>query len=86
MSAPAVSVIVPIFNEEGNVVQLQKELQSALGASSYEIIFVDDGSTDDTVAKIDRKPTVRVYNSKRTPAKAPRSMPDCMPRAEMCWF
>ena len=60
MSAPAFSVIVPIFNEEGNVVQLQKELQSALGASSHEIIFVDDGSTDDTVAKIDRKPTVRV--------------------------
>ena len=60
MSAPAVSVIVPIFNEEGNVVQLQEELQSALGASSYEIIFVDDGSTDGTVAKIDRKPTVRV--------------------------
>src|SRR5262249_18889640 len=60
MSVPAVSVIVPIFNEEGNVVQLQRELQSALGASSHEIIFVDDGSTDDTVAKIDRKPTVRV--------------------------
>ena len=60
MSAPAVSVIVPIFNEEGNVVQLQRELQSALAASSHEIIFVDDGSTDDTVAKIDRKPAVRI--------------------------
>jgi dolichol-phosphate mannosyltransferase len=65
MSAPAVSVIVPIFNEEGNVVQLQKELESVLATSSHEIIFVDDGSTDDTVAKIDRKPTVRVLQFER---------------------
>ena len=44
-----VSVVVPIFNEEGNVQELHSEIVKACQGLDYEIIFVDDGSTDATV-------------------------------------
>jgi glycosyltransferase involved in cell wall biosynthesis len=42
------SVIVPVFNEEENIPALYKELREVLGrlGKTFEIIFVDDGSTD----------------------------------------
>jgi dolichol-phosphate mannosyltransferase len=58
--APAVSVVVPVFNEEANMSILQAELRSALARLDHEIIFVDDGSTDQSVAKIENAPHVRV--------------------------
>jgi dolichol-phosphate mannosyltransferase len=58
--APALSVVVPVFNEEGNISILQAELRNALLGLDYEIIFVDDGSTDGTAAKIGPAPQVRV--------------------------
>ena len=60
MTAPAVSVVVPLFNEEENVPILQSELTNALGGYDYEIIFVDDGSRDATRARIAPGPRVRV--------------------------
>ncbi len=57
---PAVSVIVPLFNEEENVALLQAELAAALAGLNYEIIFVDDGSTDDTLSRIPPGPRIRV--------------------------
>ncbi|MDD3345084.1 MAG: glycosyltransferase family 2 protein [Candidatus Omnitrophica bacterium] len=43
-----VSVVIPFFNERGNLIPLLKKLKSVLerGKYDYEIIFVDDGSTD----------------------------------------
>lgn len=58
--SPAVSVVVPLFNEEGNMPGLQSELTSALTGLDYEIIFVDDGSIDGTVARVAADPRVRV--------------------------
>ena len=58
--APALSVVVPVFNEEGNISILQAELRNALLGLDYEIIFVDDGSMDGTAAKIGPAPQVRV--------------------------
>jgi dolichol-phosphate mannosyltransferase len=58
--SPAVSVIVPVFNEEDNMSILQPELRAALAGHDYEIIFVDDGSTDRTVKQIEPAPNVRV--------------------------
>ena len=59
-SRPAVSVVVPLFNEEENVPILQAELAAALAGVPHEIIFVDDGSTDQTLARLTRAPEVRV--------------------------
>ncbi len=51
---PAVSVVVPLYNEEENIPILQSELTAALQGLDYEIVFVDDGSKDATVARIER--------------------------------
>ncbi len=55
-----VSVVVPLFNEQDNVPILQGELASALEGLDYEIIFVDDGSSDATVERITAGPRVRL--------------------------
>lgn len=49
---PALSVVVPVHNEQGNVLPLLAEVTAALEGISggYEVVFVDDGSTDDTAA------------------------------------
>lgn len=59
-SRPAVSVVVPLFNEEENVAILQEELATALRGIDHEIIFVDDGSTDRTLTRLTKSPEVRV--------------------------
>jgi glycosyltransferase involved in cell wall biosynthesis len=56
MSAlPYISVVVPVFNEEGNIQPLIRELVDVLADINrpYEIIFVDDGSTDASPQKLD---------------------------------
>jgi glycosyltransferase involved in cell wall biosynthesis len=46
--APDISVVVPVFNEAENLEELQRELAGALERTgrSFEVILVDDGSTD----------------------------------------
>ncbi|HEX3421701.1 MAG TPA: glycosyltransferase family 2 protein, partial [Candidatus Udaeobacter sp.] len=58
--SPAVSVIVPVYNEEENVPILQAELRAALRDIDHEFIFVDDGSADRTVEQIEAAPNLRV--------------------------
>ena len=50
--APYISVVIPVLNEQGNLEELHRELTEVLGnlKRSYEIVFVDDGSTDRTAA------------------------------------
>ena len=60
LTSPAVSVVVPIFNEEESIGILQSELRDALKGHDYEIIFVDDGSVDQTVERIQPQENVRV--------------------------
>ena len=59
---PSVSVVVPVFNEEENIPILQSELRSALGGLDHEIIFVDDGSTDRSIEKIQRSPEISIVS------------------------
>ena len=49
---PEVSVVIPVFNEEGNLAALHQELTAALDpfGKRYEILFIDDGSTDASFA------------------------------------
>jgi dolichol-phosphate mannosyltransferase len=57
---PQVSVIIPVCNEEGNVGQLQIELELALAEIPHELLFVDDGSVDRTLEQIARNSSVRI--------------------------
>jgi polyisoprenyl-phosphate glycosyltransferase len=42
------SVVIPVFNEADNIPMLLTRLRDSLATFSWELIFVDDGSTDDT--------------------------------------
>lgn len=46
------SVIITVMNEEENIAPLLAAVRSALPSIDYEVVLVDDGSTDKTVAKI----------------------------------
>jgi dolichol-phosphate mannosyltransferase len=59
-NSPAVSVIVPVFNEEQNLSILQAQLRAALSGLDYEIIFVDDGSLDGTAERVEAAPNIRM--------------------------
>lgn len=58
------SVVVPVCNEAENVEPLVREIETAMSGRAYEMLFVDDGSTDETVAILRRLkasvPTLRV--------------------------
>ena len=52
---PAVSVVVPVRNEAGNVAPLIGEIARALeGQWPFEVVYVNDGSTDGTAAELTR--------------------------------
>lgn len=51
---PTLSVLIPVYNEAANVGPLHEEICQALAAiDEYEIIFVDDGSTDGTAGLLE---------------------------------
>ena len=57
MSTPALSVVVPVFNEQDNVAPLVHEIVAALRGNplldgDFEIVYVDDDSRDATLAKL----------------------------------
>jgi glycosyltransferase involved in cell wall biosynthesis len=68
---PEISVVVPMRNESPNVAQLYEELTATFDAfkRSYEIIAIDDGSTDDTFDQLARlqasDPRLRVIRFRR---------------------
>jgi len=50
---PALSVVVPVYNEEGNVAPLVAEIVAALrGRMDFEIVYVDDCSRDATLERL----------------------------------
>ncbi len=65
-SAPEISVVVPVRNEAANILPLISEIEAALGpVASFEIVYVDDGSTDETLKILTRAmadhPCLRVF-------------------------
>jgi glycosyltransferase involved in cell wall biosynthesis len=65
------SIVLPVYNEEGSLPSLISELTDALQelGSSYEIVAVDDGSSDDSVAVLRRlqeqEPHLRIVQFRR---------------------
>lgn len=51
-SEPSVAVIVPAFNEENVIVQTVRSLLASSHPAAFEILVVDDGSTDGTLARL----------------------------------
>lgn len=60
-----ISIIVPVYNESGTILQIQEQLRPLLG--KCEILFVDGGSTDGTAEKI--APEFKVLLSEKGRAK-----------------
>jgi glycosyltransferase involved in cell wall biosynthesis len=71
-----VSVVVPLFNEEESLEPLHGRIRAALERRglAFEIIFVDDGSTDGSLARLEaiaaRDPAVRVVSFRRNYGKS----------------
>lgn len=70
-SYPILSVVIPLLNEAENLALLHQKLTEALVPldRSYEIIFINDGSTDSSASMLDRlfatDPAVRVIHFQR---------------------
>jgi dolichol-phosphate mannosyltransferase len=69
-AVPAVSVVVPVRNEAGNIAALVAEIDAALAGTDYEIVYVNDGSTDSTEAELTalmaRQPRLRQIRHKQS--------------------
>jgi dolichol-phosphate mannosyltransferase len=55
MNKPEISIVIPTYCEEGNIFELYEQLQRELSKSeihSFEIIYVNDGSNDNSLEKI----------------------------------
>lgn len=74
--APEITVLVPVLDEEGSVVELAERVRRVLeeGRRTYELVFVDDGSRDATVARVrdlhEKDPRVKLVRFRRNFGKA----------------
>jgi glycosyltransferase involved in cell wall biosynthesis len=53
---PDLSIVIPVYNEAPNLEELHREIVAALdrGRHSFEVLFIDDGSTDDSFERLRR--------------------------------
>ena len=63
------SIIIPVRNEEILVTKIIDQLESKLKSLSYEIVFINDFSADNTLKiateLVKNKPEVNIYNNER---------------------
>ncbi len=59
MNKPLLSVVITVYNEEDNIQPLLKATYAALSGMDYEVILVEDGSTDRTVAEVKKYANTR---------------------------
>ncbi|TNE49426.1 MAG: glycosyltransferase [Bacteroidetes bacterium] len=67
MNTPHLSVVICVFNEEDNIEPLVLQLDNQLKGLDYELVFVDDGSTDKTLnnLKAQQHPRLRIVEFRR---------------------
>ncbi len=76
LEPPFVSVVVPLFNEQESLTELYDKIAQVMQRNnfSYELIFVDDGSTDGSDRELEklhqRDPRVRVYQFRKNYGKS----------------
>ena len=73
--APDLSVVVPVYNEAGNILPLLEEIRAALeDVCRFEVVFVDDGSSDAGAAELaaaqKSDPRVRVLRHRKRAGKS----------------
>jgi glycosyltransferase involved in cell wall biosynthesis len=74
---PDLSLVIPVFDEEGSLDELYRQIVAACDAAgkSFEIVFIDDGSRDGSPAKLAAlaaaDPRVRVIEFRRNFGKSP---------------
>ena len=69
IKAPEISVLVPVMNEAGNIRALIDEICDTFRDRKFEIIYIDDGSTDETILELQtclsQVEELRVFRHKR---------------------
>ena len=76
-SSPKFSIVIPVHNERESIDELVTSIETAMGPlnGDHEMLFVDDGSTDDTLEKLKRlartHPQIRVFSFRRKLGKSP---------------
>lgn len=70
----ALTVLIPVHNEAGNILPLAEEVAAAFASTAHEIVFVDDGSSDATASELRRAqaahPNLRVIRHKARAGKS----------------
>jgi len=70
-NTPTVSIVIPVYNGAATIAAcLESTLNQAYPADTYDIIVVENGSTDDTSAIVQRYPVRLLHNAQRGPAPA----------------
>jgi glycosyltransferase involved in cell wall biosynthesis len=76
-SAPTFSIVIPVYNEEESLGELVASIDAAMSSmgSDYEIVFVDDGSTDGSLQRLQAlaaaHPNIRLFSFRRNLGKSP---------------
>jgi glycosyltransferase involved in cell wall biosynthesis len=76
-AVPGVSIVIPVYNEAESLEELLASIEQALTPSNerYEVVFVDDGSTDGTLDRLkslaQTHDRVRVFSFRRNLGKSP---------------
>jgi glycosyltransferase involved in cell wall biosynthesis len=73
-SRPLISIVVPLYNEAETVSELYDQVHASLAGSRWEVVYVDDGSTDQSYARLvelhQAHSNVRVVRHRRNFGKA----------------
>ena len=58
------SIVIPIYNEEGNIAQLDREIKEVMSriSKNYETIYINDGSRDHSLEELKKLKNVKIIN------------------------